>query len=61
MRLRNTPKMCLVFWKSEPHYAYKRYAYKKKTCRLGTKEAFSYSWMKTKDLKNIFVGDFGLQ
>ena len=26
-------KMCLVFWESEPQYAYKRYAYKKKTCR----------------------------
>ena len=25
-------KICLVFWKSEPQYAYKRYAYKKKTC-----------------------------
>ena len=23
-------KICLVFWKSEPRYAYKRYAYKKK-------------------------------
>ena len=23
-------KICLVFWKSEPKYAYKRYAYKKK-------------------------------
>ena len=23
-------KLCLVFWKSEPHYAYKRYAYKGK-------------------------------
>ena len=25
-------KICLVFWKSEPQYAYKRYAYKNKTC-----------------------------
>ena len=24
-------KICLVLWKSEPQYAYKRYAYKK-TC-----------------------------
>ena len=31
MRLRNMLKICLVFWKSEPQYAYKRYAYKK-TC-----------------------------
>ena len=23
-------KICLGFWKSEPQYAYKRYAYKKK-------------------------------
>ena len=23
-------KICLVFWKSEPQYAYKRYAYKNK-------------------------------
>ena len=22
-------KICLVFWESEPQYAYKRYAYKK--------------------------------
>ena len=29
MRLRNVLKICLVFWKSEPQYAYKRYAYKK--------------------------------
>ena len=25
-------KICLVFWESEPQYAYQRYAYKKKTC-----------------------------
>ena len=31
MRLRNMLKICLVFSKSEPQYAYKRYAYKK-TC-----------------------------
>ena len=23
-------KICLVFWESEPQYAYKRYAYKEK-------------------------------
>ena len=23
-------RICLAFWKSEPQYAYKRYAYKKK-------------------------------
>ena len=27
-------KICLVFWKSEPQYAYKHYSYKKKTCKL---------------------------
>ena len=30
MRLRNKLKICLAFWKYEPQYAYKRYAYKKK-------------------------------
>ena len=29
MRLRNMLRICLVFWESEPQYAYKRYAYKK--------------------------------
>ena len=28
-------KICIVFWESEPQYAYKRYAYKKKTCIRG--------------------------
>ena len=35
MRLRNMLKICLVFWESEPQYAYKRYAYKK-TCNYGS-------------------------
>ena len=26
-------KICLVFWKSEPQYPYKRYAYKKHVSR----------------------------
>ena len=26
-------KICLVFWESEPQYAYKRYAYEK-TCSI---------------------------
>ena len=34
MRLRNMLKICLVFWKSEPQYAYKLYAYKKKHVAL---------------------------
>ena len=29
MRPRNMLKICLVYWKSEPQYAYKHYAYKK--------------------------------
>ena len=29
MRLSNMLKICLVFWKSEPQFAYKHYAYKK--------------------------------
>ena len=29
IRLRNMLNICLVFWESEPQYAYKRYAYKK--------------------------------
>ena len=40
MRLRNMLKICLVFWKSEPQYAYKRYAYKKQTCKC-TLDAYS--------------------
>ena len=46
MRLRNMLKICLVFWKSEPQYAYKLYAYKKKTCILpldGYKKSTSYT------------------
>ena len=27
-------KICLVFSESEPQYAYKLYAYKKKTCNI---------------------------
>ena len=34
MKLRNMLKICLVFLKSEPHYAYKRFAYKRKRCIL---------------------------
>ena len=26
-------RICLVFWESEPQYAYKRYAYKKLKCK----------------------------
>ena len=29
MMLRSILKICLVFWKYEPEYDYKRYAYKK--------------------------------
>ena len=34
MRRRNMLKISLVFWKSEPQYAYKGYAYKKQTCSV---------------------------
>ena len=34
MRLRNILKVWLVFWKSEPLYAYKRYVYKKQVYHL---------------------------
>ena len=34
MMLRNMLKKCLVFCKSEPQYAYKRYAYKRKNMYL---------------------------
>ena len=39
-------KICLVFWKSEPQYAYKRYAHKKKTCnkRLLKKPTRQEKW-----------------
>ena len=30
MRLRNMLQICVAFWKSEPQYAYKHYAYNKK-------------------------------
>ena len=36
MRLRNILKICLVFWKSEPRYAYKRYACKKNIWGMST-------------------------
>ena len=34
MRLRNILRLCLDFWNSEPHYAYKRHAYKRKNMYL---------------------------
>ena len=42
MRLRNMLKICLVFWESEPQYAYKRYAIKK-TCILFKFESAQYT------------------
>ena len=30
MRLKNMLRVMLSFWKSEPHYTYKRYVYKRK-------------------------------
>ena len=40
MRLRNMLRICLVFWKTEPRYAYKGYAYKIKTCTENIKFEF---------------------
>ena len=37
-------KICLVFPDSEPQYAYKLYAYKKKTCNFIMKFAQAFSW-----------------
>ena len=36
-------KICLVFWESEPQYAYKLYAYKKK--HVGDLKALRASWV----------------
>ena len=41
MRLRNMLKICLAFCKSEPRYAYKLYAYKKKHV-LGRVKGYIY-------------------
>ena len=35
-------KICLVFGKSEPHVAYKRYAYKKHVMKLIVTEVFRH-------------------
>ena len=43
MRLRNMLKICIVFWESEPQYAYKRYAYKKKHVLFGLDALSQYS------------------
>ena len=53
MRLRNLLKICLVFWKSEPQYAYKHYAYKK-TCDQTRKRERQISEM------NMTLGKYGL-
>ena len=36
-------KICLVFWKSEPQYAYKRYTYKKKCIIFSRHVLLSYN------------------
>ena len=48
MRLRNILKTCLAFRKSEPQYAYKRYAYKKHivTFKACIQETFSHTKLK---------------
>ena len=45
-------RICLVFWKSEPQYAYKRYAYKK-TCML-IKSSSLRLWLYFHLTKNSF-------
>ena len=42
MRLKNMLKICLAFRKSEPQYAYKRYAYKKNMYREKTGESLGF-------------------
>ena len=46
-------RLCLVFWKSEPHYAYKRYAYKRKNMYF---ESFlpTKTWLEGK--RNLNIG-----
>ena len=34
-------RICLAFWKSEPQYAYKRYAYKKNMYIMFDKQFFN--------------------
>ena len=43
MRLKNMLRLCLAFWKSEPHYAYKRYAYKRKNMYYRSMYDISYT------------------
>ena len=45
MRLRNLLKICLVFWKSEPQYAYKHYAYKKHVIKQERERDKSVKWI----------------
>ena len=48
-------KICLVFWKSEPQYAYKRYAYKK-TCTSPIQFQFNIKNTKTPiTLKQLMI------
>ena len=49
-------KICLVFWESEPQYAYKRYAYEKKT--MG--EGFMGGGGVHPPLRSFLISDFVL-
>ena len=40
--LRNMLKICLVFWKCEPQYAYKRYAFKKAGIKIIIAQFYCY-------------------
>ena len=51
MRLRNMLRICLVFWKSEPQYAYKRYAYKKTYTNVQRAYKMTQLCWKTKKVK----------
>ena len=47
-------KICLAFWKFEPQYAYKRYAYKKKTF-MHNLWVFCYYFQKSLFAENYFL------
>ena len=62
MRLKNMLKICLVFSKSEPQYACKRYVYKK-TCiyrssRLVISLEDNYHEKHSYRIKNVFINIF---
>ena len=48
-------KICLVFWESEPQYAYKRYAYKKKHVYLLVSHDVFYLFRCLRKMKEDFT------